>query len=395
METETTKNQFIFENDEKDVIDSNFSDAQDLTNVDPSDIIVYSRDWTIETIYNQISLGNIDLNPNFQRRNAWTDEKRSKLVESIVMGYPVPEIVLAENPEKKRSYIVIDGKQRLLTIAGFIDNSKYHYWDKSKLKKLDVKKELNGAGYHDIDENDRREFDNSSLRCTVITGYKDIQVLYDIFYRLNSGSVSLSTQELRQSLIPGDFANYLLDITNSEQLIHKVMNIEGPDRRFRDIENILRIISFAKYPQNYKGNLKKFLDDTMRDITNKWATEQVEIAKLYDKVNNAIELLHDIFGSYSSIGRKYEGDEMLNRFNKVLFEVELFYFMRLETCVVSQKEIFVQGLKELCNNDSQFSNSIESSTKSMENYRVRYCKFQNLVNNSFGLNLHINPFDIA
>ena len=63
--------------DEYDIQTDNLSDSEDLIDIDPSDVIVYSRDWTIETIFNQISLGNIDLNPKFQRRNAWTDEKRS------------------------------------------------------------------------------------------------------------------------------------------------------------------------------------------------------------------------------------------------------------------------------------------------------------------------------
>lgn len=378
--------------EEIDVQNDNNSDCEDLIDIDPSDVIVYSRDWTIETIYNQISLGNIDLNPKFQRRNAWTDEKRSKLIESIIMGYPVPEIVLAENPEKKRSYIVIDGKQRLLTISGFIDNEKYKYWDKSVLKKLNVKRSLNGTSYKDLNENERREFDNSSLRCTVITGFKDTQVLYDIFYRLNSGSVSLSTQELRQSLIPGAFANYLLEITNSEQPIHKVMNINGPDRRFRDIEIILRILSFAIYPHKYNGNLKKFLDDSMHDITKDWASQESCVTTLYNKINVAIELLNQVLGSYINIGRKFEGEKMLSRFNKVLLEVELFYFMNLDISVEQHKKRFVESLKDLCNNNAQFKDSIESSTKSMENYRIRYSKFQELVNSSFNLNLSINPF---
>ena len=392
MKEQIGNQQLMLGFDELDIQKDNISDSEDLVDVDASDVIVYSRDWTIGTIYNQIILENIDLNPKFQRRNAWTDEKRSKLIESIVMGYPVPEIVLAENPQKKRSYIVIDGKQRLLTIAGFIDNNKYQYWDKNKLKKLDVKKELNGLGYCDVDDNIRRELDNSSLRCTVITGYNDIQVLYDIFYRLNSGSVSLSTQELRQSLIPGDFADYLLEITNSKQPIHDVMNVEGPDRRFRDIENLLRIMSFVKYPQMYNGNLKKFLDDSMRRITSNWATEKNDINDIYKKINFAIDLLSKIFNDYTAIGRKYDGDEMLGRFNKVLFEVELFYFIHLDSSIENQKEQFIKGLKELCNNDAQFRDSIESSTKSMENYRVRYSRFQDLVNNSFNLHLSINPF---
>lgn len=387
------RQQLSLDFDELDVRNSNISDSEDLINVNVSDVIVYSRDWTIETIFNQINLGNIDLNPKFQRRNAWNDDKRSKLIESIVMGYPVPEIVLAENPQKKRSYIVIDGKQRLLTVAGFIDNNKYQYWDKDKLKKLNVKKDLNGLGYRDVDDNIKRELNNSSLRCTVITGFTDIQVLYDIFYRLNSGSVSLSTQELRQSLIPGDFADYLLEITNSKQLIHNVMNIEGPDRRFRDIENLLRIMSFVKYPQMYNGNLKNFLDDSMRRITSSWDSEKNNIISLYERINNAINLLSTVFDGYTSIGRKYDGDEMLGRFNKVLFEVELFYFINLDaSSIEGKKEQFILGLKELCNNDTQFRDSIESSTKSMENYKIRYSKFQNLVNNSFNLHLDINPF---
>ena len=393
MEEKVYNSQLALEFDEYEVQNDNNSDSEDLVDINTSDVIVYSRDWTIETIYNQISLGNIDLNPKFQRRNAWTDEKRSKLVESIVMGYPVPEIVLAENPEKKRSYIVIDGKQRLLTIAGFIDNNKYSYWDRNRLKKLDVRKELNGFGYDDIDDNVRREFDNSSLRCTVITGFTDTQVLYDIFYRLNSGSVSLSTQELRQSLIPGNFANYLLVITNARQPIHDVMNIDGPDRRFRDIENILRIISFVKFPKRYNGNLKKFLDDSMKTISDNWIVEKTEVDSLYSKINDAIGLLCNMFGEYKAIGRKYEGDNMLSRFNKVLFEVELFFFLHLDASVEVYKESFINNLKKLCNEDAAFRDSIESSTKSMENYRVRYAKFQDMINLTFNKALSINPFD--
>ncbi len=101
------------------------------------DVVVYARDWTIETIFNQINIENIDLNPKFQRRNAWNDDKRSKLIRINHNGVSCPEIVLAENPNKKRSFIVIDGKQRLLTLAGFIDNNKYKYWDKPVLKRIE------------------------------------------------------------------------------------------------------------------------------------------------------------------------------------------------------------------------------------------------------------------
>lgn len=379
-------------NIEAEIIIDNQSDSEDIQNVDISDLVVYARDWTIETIFNQINIGNIDLNPKFQRRNAWNDDKRSKLIESIIMGYPVPEIVLAENPSKKRSFIVIDGKQRLLTLAGFIDNDKYKYWDRPVLKGLKVLKDLNKSKYVDLDDKSKREFDNSSLRCTVITNFKDIQILYDIFYRLNSGSESLSTQELRQALNKGEFADYLVEITNTLQPIHSVMNLSEPDKRFRDIENLLRLFVFIMYAKEYRGNLKKFLDDKMGDINKDWENLNTTIKNLYNKINSTIGLLEKVFGDYKIIGRKYEENGFSNRFNKVLFEVEVFYFIHLDNTILTKKNQFIKLFKKLCSEDIEFRNSIESSTKNIEYYKIRYTKFQKLINESFNLDLEINPF---
>lgn len=310
----------------------------------------------------------------------------------VLCQIPVPEIVLAENPNKKRSFIVIDGKQRLLTLAGFIDNNKYKYWDKPVLKGLKVLKDLNKLKYVDLDEKSKREFDNSSLRCTVITNFKDIQILYDIFYRLNSGSESLSTQELRQALNKGEFADYLVETTNTLQPIHSVMNLSEPDKRLRDIENLLRLFAFTMYPKEYKGNLKKFLDDKMGDITKNWGETHLKIKEQYEKINSAIDLLKETFGDYKIIGRKYDEDAFSNRFNKVLFEVEIFYFLHLDKNILSSKETFITALKKLCTEDADFRASIESSTKNIEYYKIRYAKFQELINKSFRLNLAINPF---
>ena len=81
--------------------------------------VIWGTDWTTETIAGQLIKGNIDLSPKFQRRDAWSNQEKSKLIESLMLGIPVPPIILAENREKKNSYIVIDGKQRLLSIRRF------------------------------------------------------------------------------------------------------------------------------------------------------------------------------------------------------------------------------------------------------------------------------------
>jgi hypothetical protein len=81
--------------------------------------VIWGTDWTAETIISQLRKKNIDLSPQFQRRDAWSNSKKSKFIESLILGMPVPPIILAERKDKKNSYIVIDGKQRLLSIMQF------------------------------------------------------------------------------------------------------------------------------------------------------------------------------------------------------------------------------------------------------------------------------------
>ncbi|MFT3682609.1 MAG: DUF262 domain-containing protein [Ferruginibacter sp.] len=386
-------------NFDEEIISDNEEIVQDIAPFDPSEIVVYSRDWTIETIFSQIKGGNIDLNPKYQRRNAWTDHKRSKLIESILIGYPVPEIVLAEDPKQKKSFSVIDGKQRLLTIAGFIDPDKYNYWDKPSLMGLSIKEKLNKTIYTELESNakfsdDFRQFMNASLRCTIITNFKENDVLYDIFYRLNSGSTPLATQELRQVLNRGEFANYLIATTNDLQPLHKIMKLEEPDKRLRDIEVLLRCFSMILFSNSYTGNLKAFLDNSMGIVTKEWEKYEPEIKDLYNRINKTIELLKLIYGDYTNIGRKFTDGKPEKRFNRVLLEVQLFYFIHLSPELVTDatKKAFIDNFIKLCQDDFDFRNSIETSTKNIENYRIRFTKFQTLINSSFGSNIDANPF---
>lgn len=84
--------------------------------------VIWGTDWTTGTIVNQLNKGNIDLDPKFQRREAWSPSRKSRFIESLILGLPIPEIILAERKDKKGTYIVIDGKQRLISIRQFFLN---------------------------------------------------------------------------------------------------------------------------------------------------------------------------------------------------------------------------------------------------------------------------------
>lgn len=373
----------------------------DLSPMHNLSIVVYSRDWTIETINNQISQNNINLYPKFQRRNAWSDEKRSLLIESLILGLPVPEIVLAEDPEKRKSFIVIDGKQRLLTIAGFLDPINTPYWkNNGKLIKLKVRKDLNNHTYSQIEndirfQDDKRQLLNADIRCTVISNYKNTDLLYNIFYRLNTGSVPLSTQELRQVLNKGNFADYLIDITERKLPLHEVMNLEGPDPRLSDIEIILRFFSFCTFGRKYNGNLKYFLDNSMEEITKKWTKYEVYLDGLFDEFNKSTIKLINTFGS-GNVGRKIMNGAFESKFNRALFEVQVYYFMFIPTDILTPDNILKinNGFKTLFSNHD-FKDSIESTTKSLSKYKARFTLFREFINNTLGMEIHELPINIS
>jgi hypothetical protein len=356
----------------------------------------------VETVFSQIDQGNIDLNPKFQRRNAWTEQRRNQLIESLFVGFPIPEIVLAENPNKKRSYIVIDGKQRLSTIAGFINPEKFPFWENAKLKlpkKNAIRTDLNDLTFKDIEENTEycRQFLNASTRCTiVITDYaQNDSILYHIFHRLNTSSVPLSMQELRQVLKRGNFANFLIESTKDKLLLHDVMNIDGPDNRLSDVEILLKLISFVLFGKKYKSNLKKFLDESMGEINSGWVQYRGEIETLTKEINHSIEKLVLIFKSPTYVGRKFTGSKWESRFNRSVFEALVYYFLKFDERLLTENnnQKFVEDYKSLCNNDKVFRSSIEGNTKTVDNYITRYTAIRELINQTYGTNIKGLPVE--
>jgi hypothetical protein len=366
---------------------------------DPKGLVVFSRDWTVETIVSQIDKGNIDLNPKFQRRNAWTDDRRSKLIESLLLGLPVPEIVLAEDRRRKNSFIVIDGKQRLLAIAGFLNPEK-QTWTSPSLKGLRSRPDLNGKQFSEfvvagVETQDARDLLNSDIRCTVISNYSSSGVLYDIFYRLNTGSVPLSSQELRQVLNAGGFADYLIASTNNLLPLHEVLRLREPDTRLRDAEIVLRHVALHLFGSRYDGNLMPFLDDSMAEINAGWSSYEPKVTHLFTLFNNATTFLLETFPD-KKVGRKFTEDVWESRFNRALFEVQAFYFSCVEPALLHalDRNKVVEAFQGLCSSDARFQESIEVSTKTLQNYEERFTRFSGAMNAALGLQIYAVPVTV-
>ena len=258
--------------DDQDVTEDLDFDSKSIPNV-----VVSSNDWTTETIIRQIEKGNIILNPDFQRRDAWNKKKKSQFIESLILGLPIPQIVLAESKDQKGKYIVLDGKQRLLSLRQFTIPKNSLDYKKFNLQGLDIRKKLNKKSYEDLSQDielsdDFSSFENQPIRTVVIKNWMSEDFLYLVFLRLNTGSVPLSTQELRQALHPGEFVKFLNEKSMKSQELKHILGLKDDtvDFRMRDTELLLRYFAFKNFINKYTGNLKSFLDSTCYLLNKAW-----------------------------------------------------------------------------------------------------------------------------
>ncbi|UKK84537.1 DUF262 domain-containing protein [Sphingopyxis sp. BSN-002] len=361
-----------------------------LTEAKFDGLVVAPADWTIETLYTQIGK-QIDLDPDFQRRNVWNAKAKSRFIESLLLGIPIPQILLSSKPGVKSSFLVLDGKQRLLTIKEFIDG-KLPNGRKFRLKDLRVLKVFEGKTWEQMsaDRDVAGKLLNETQRTTVLRGWTDESVLYEIFYRLNSGSVKLSPMELRMSLYPGEFLKFILRWTENIGPVHHLLKKRSPDPRMGDVELAVRYLAFTDLDIEYTGDLKKFLDSTCESYNIKFDDRDFvrSVEDRLAQLDAAIEAGINIFGE-SGFCRKYIKGNFESRFNRAIFDIMSFTLSIVEfrKWALSNGSALVDEFKRLSASDVDFSRSIETTTKSIESTSARFSKWIDAVSALSGIKL--------
>ena len=340
-----------------------------------SEAVIWGTDWTTETITNQLLKKNIDLKPKFQRRDAWTPQAKSKFIESLILGLPIPQIILAERRDQKGKYIVIDGKQRLLTIRRFFAKENDEF-DSFKLSGLTILKTLNGKKCSELLEDPSYselidQLQNQTIRTTVIRNWPDEAFLFTVFLRLNTGSIKLSPQELRQALHPGDFIDFTDSFSIESESIKKMLKLNSPDFRMRDVEMVIRYFNLMFFLNEYDGNLKNAFDKTVNKLNKEWQTLELEIRESALQLEKAIDFTMLVFGERDAFS-KWNGTHFQGKFNRAVFDIMVYYFSQqsIRQAAEEKKEEVKAGFIN-CFNDSKFANSIELTTKSLVNTEAR------------------------
>lgn len=320
------------------------------------DAVVLNADWTIETINLQIQKGNIDLQPGFQRRVAWDDERKSRLIESIIVGLPVPNIVLAENKDSRGKFIVIDGKQRLVAVSEYMQGE-------YKLKGLDMRPDLNAKAFSELPQEDREHLENATIRSSVIRNWKDENFLYVTFFRLNSGSLPLSPQELRKALIGANLISAIDNYMLGSDPFKSVFG-DGLDKRMRDSELVLRFVAYDQSLAEYRGDFKEFLDSNTRYFEDDWGNKSSQIEDIFQRLDIALDAAHKVFGQDAF--KKWIGDKYERVINRAVFDCISRFFAQPDVAaeaIARQSEV-VKTFKAVCQ-IQVFKDSIEKTPKTV------------------------------
>jgi hypothetical protein len=239
-------------------------------------IVSQKIDLPISTLPEMIK-EQINLNPDFQRRDRWDEEKQSRFIESIIMNVPIPPIFLGE--DQYGSYVVLDGRQRLTAINEFLKNT-------FKLRSLKVWEDLNGQSFNDLQ---KKKLDRAITRrfvpAVVILKESSPQVKYDVFDRLNTGGVIAEPMEIRNAVFQGRF-NTVIRQLSELPAFRRLWDIpaepaelekNGLYRKMSDIELILRFFALSHYDRmdmKFKDYLSDFMDARNKEYAQDPALEQ-------------------------------------------------------------------------------------------------------------------------
>jgi hypothetical protein len=374
--------------------DLEFADEDDAV-LDPneaaafSDAVLYSSDWTVETIISQLKNKNIDMNPRFQRRDAWSAGGKGRFIESVILGFPIPQIVLAEKKGLRGQFIVLDGKQRLLTLLQFTGNS---VGEKNafRLAGLDVRTDLSKRSFVQLQgdparRDDLNAFFNNTIRTVVIRNWPDTNFLHTVFLRLNTGSVKLSPQELRQAMVPGPFSDFIDDASVASGRVHSLLSRSTPDPRMRDVELMVRYLAYRRFLLDYTGRIKEFLDHTCTRLNEDWVVEEASVRDDLEQFNSAVDTLTRIFG-IEGLARKPGS----RSFNRAIFDALIFYAadQNIRNAMGGNSEAVLR-LYDRCLADQAFIDAVESDTAGIPHTFERLSRWGDGLRASLGVQFNI------
>ncbi len=226
------------------------------------EISSYPADYTVKVLVQKWVDDQLVI-PDFQREYVWTMPQASRLIESFLLGLPVPQVFLYKERTSQK-LLVVDGQQRLSTLAQFYDGV---FRGSQVFKLRGVNERWEGRRYSDLDPADKWRLDDSVLRAIVIQQLRpdDHSSIYLVFERLNTGGTPLNPMQIRKAVFHGP-PYELVDELNRDPAWRQLIGMPALDRRYKDVELVVRVLALASGWQSYTKPMKTFLTRYMLSL---------------------------------------------------------------------------------------------------------------------------------
>lgn len=359
----------------------------ELNEDDSRKIVWQAKDFSIREFASMLQDGGLDLQPEYQRKYVATPKIASKLIESVIMDVPIPVIYLAE--EQDGTYSVIDGQQRLTSFLSFM-NGKYPDGNVFKLTGLKVYKELNRKTFSELEKEHQSKIRKTTLHTIVIKKESNEDVKFEIFERLNTGSIKLNEDEIRNTVYRGNYIKLLAELEQNETF-HNVVKKDNYKKRMIYRGMILRFFAISeKSYLNYQPSMKQFCNKELRD--NRYLTD--EKAKEYrNRFNDCIDLVKIVFGETAfrryipSDKEREQGNWTTTRINMALYDIQMCGFVNYSKNEVLRNADFIrEAMIELMINNREFIDSIliQTSNKDVlkKRYKIWFEKLEEIIGNN-------------
>jgi len=345
---------------------------------DPKKIRITTKSFTLREIVDQIKDGDIDLSPDFQREYVWKSRQRTRLIESVLLGIPLPAFYF--NQSETGVYQVVDGVQRLSTINLYMN-------DGFELSGSDLEylSELKGLSFSTLDQVLVRRFKSAQIVVHIIEPQTPDEVKYDIFNRVNTLGSPLSAQEIRHAMSGMRSRSFLMELAEDQSFDKATENqywrrADGggavrDSRRMANRELALRFCAFRSCSiDEYRqfSSLDSFLMDFTKRIDGTSDSTKIlddQLVALKDDFINAMKAAFEILGE-SAVRRIQPDSDRRGPINRAVFEAQANALADHPVELLRKHKKVVQEALGSVFNDPEYTRSVTVSTGSAS--RVAY-----------------------
>lgn len=222
----------------------------------------YLTEYSVELLASKMNSGEFEI-PPYQREDTWEPSRKSRFIESLLMGLPIPFLFFWESPQTGKLEIV-DGSQRLRTIEQFVLGD-------LALGELDELSLLEGFRFRDLPESRQRKIKNRSIRGIVLNEHADEQARFDLFDRINTGSKVANNAEVRRGALVGPFLDLVIALAK-DPLFQELAPVPEAQNNLREREELVtRFFAYGDGLDGYRDRVSQFLFAYARRMNQKFS----------------------------------------------------------------------------------------------------------------------------